>query len=83
MLVKDRGWEFGFNRNHLKINITLFVLIFLEMAILCILVDILLPINKKFPRLKACVMPPVRPVDNLALGAWQRAAIVAHYFGLL
>jgi hypothetical protein len=53
------------------------------MAILCILVEILVTLYKKFPRLKAYVINPVRAVDNLALGARQRAAIVAHYFGLL
>jgi hypothetical protein len=61
----------------------LFVLIFLEMTILCILVEILLALYKKVPILKAYVINPVRAVDNLALGAKQRAAIVAHYFGLL
>jgi hypothetical protein len=78
MIIRDWGWEFGFNRNHLKINITLFVLIFLEMAILSILADTLLPINKLFPRLKAYILDPVRAGNNLALGPRQRAAIVAH-----
>jgi hypothetical protein len=47
----------------------LFVLIFLEMTILCILVEILLALYKKVPILKAYVINPVRAVDNLALGA--------------
>lgn len=78
MIIKDRGREFGFNRNHLKINFTLFVLIFLEMTILSILAYTLLPVNKLFPGLKAYILDPVRAGNNLAFGPRQLAAIVAH-----